>query len=222
MKLRAAVTCGKINERVMRYARPLEAAGVEVVMVAPPETKSLKEIDAAGLLITGGTDVNPEMYGQPADPRSDEPDQPRDCLEKRLLDEALERDLAVLGICRGLQFLNVVHGGSLFQHHGNQPMHWVRTPDASLPAHEVFVRPGTKLAGIVGAGACAVNSRHHQAADRLAEGLVVSACATDGIVEGLERADKRFVVAVQWHPEDMANNDERQRKLFEAFRDAIR
>ena len=221
MKLRAAVTCGRINEKALRYALPLEAAGVEIVLLAPPEERSLEEIGAAGLLIGGGTDIDPELYGQPLDPRSDQPDRARDRLEKRLLEEAIGRDLAVLGICRGLQFLNVAHGGSLLQHHANQPMHCVRTPDPALAAHEVFVRPGTKLAGIVGAGACGVNSRHHQAADRLAEGLVVSACATDGIVEGLERADKRFVVAVQWHPEDMTN-DERQRRLFEAFREALR
>ena len=100
-------------------------------------------------------------------------------------------------------------------------MHRVRPADASLPAHEVFVRPGTKLAGILGAGTCLVNSRHHQAADRVPESLVVSACATDGLVEGLELAEKHFVVAVQWHPEDMARNDARQRRLFEAFRDAV-
>jgi putative glutamine amidotransferase len=205
----------------MLYARALEAVGLEALLVAPPEGRPLAELGVAGLLLSGGADIDPGLYGQALAPESDRQDRQRDDMEKRLLGEALETNTPVLGICRGMQFLNVALDGNLVQHHPNQAMHRLRTPDdPSLPAHEVFVRPGSKLAGILDAGTCRVNSRHHQAAARVADGLVVSACATDGLVEGLERPDKAFVVAVQWHPEDMVN-DAKQRRLFEAFREAI-
>jgi len=220
VNLRVAVSCGG-NEKAVRYARALEAVGLEPVVAAPPERPSLAQLGVAGLLLSGGTDVDPALYGQELQPESQPPDQPRDEMEKCLLGEALQRNAPVLCICRGMQFLNVYHGGSLVQHHRNQAMHRVRTPDdPSRPAHEVFVRPGTRLAGILDAGTCRVNSRHHQAADRVADPLIVSACATDGLVEGLELPEKAFVVAVQWHPEDMVN-DARQRRLFEAFGVAI-
>jgi putative glutamine amidotransferase len=219
MNVRVAVSSGK-PENVSRYARALETVGLEPVVLAPPEQRSLTEIGVQGLLLTGGTDVDPELYGQDPAPETEWPDRPRDRLEGRLLREALQKDLPVLGICRGLQYMNVFHGGTLAQHHPRQATHRVRTPDRSLPAHDVIVRPGTRLAGILGEGRCPVNSRHHQAADRIPYQLQVSARSTDGIVEGLERKDKAFVVAVQWHPEDQIERDVRQRKLFEAFRDA--
>ena len=118
--------------------------------------------------------------------------------------------------------MNVFHGGTLVQHHPHQATHRVRTPDRALPAHDVIVRPGTRLAGILGEGRCAVNSRHHQAVEHIPYQLQVSARSLDGTVEGLERKDKAFAVAVQWHPEDQMERDERQRRLFEAFRDALK
>ena len=221
MSRRVAVSCGN-PENARRYARALEEVGLEAVILAPAEEKSLAEIGVNGLLLTGGTEVDPELYGQQRAPESDEPDRARDAMEKRLLQEALTRDIPVLGICRGMQLMNVALRGSLKQHHENQPMHRVRTPgDPSRPAHDVYVRPGTRLAQILGPGACAVNSRHHQAVDQIAPELTVSACAADGMVEGLEHDDRTFVVAVQWHPEDQVENNARQRKLFEAFREAV-
>ena len=221
MNLKVAVACGKRNEKAVHYARAAEAVGLEALVVTPPEHRSLREMGAAGLLITGGTDVDPALYGEEQGPETEAPDRPRDEMEMRFLGEALEADLPTLGLCRGIQLLNVFLGGNLFQHHRNQAMHRLRTPDdPSRPAHEVFIRPGTRLACILDAGACAVNSRHHQAIDRVADPLLVSACATDGLVEAVERSDRSFVVAVQWHPEDMIG-DPRQRKLFEAFRQAI-
>jgi putative glutamine amidotransferase len=221
MSARVAVSCGK-PEGAARYVRALEAVGLAPVVLAPPEQRSLTEIGVQGLLLSGGTDVDPELYDQEAAPQSQRPDRRRDRLEGRLLRESLHQDLPVLGICRGLQFMNVFHGGTLVQHHSHQAAHRVRTLDRSLAAHDVIVRPGTRLAAILGEGRCHVNSRHHQAADRIPYQLQVSARATDGIVEALERKDKAFVVAVQWHPEDQIERDARQRKLFEAFRDALR
>jgi putative glutamine amidotransferase len=189
--------------------------------MAPPEQRSLAEIGVEGLLLSGGDDLDPALYGQEPAPETERPDGPRDRLESRLLREALQKDVPVLAICRGLQFMNVFHGGTLVQHHTRQARHRVRTRDRSLAAHDVIVKPGTHLAGILGEGRCSVNSRHHQAADKIPYQLQVSARSPDGIVEALERKDKAFVVAVQWHPEDQMERDARQRKLFEAFRDAL-
>ena len=221
MSARVAVSCGK-PEQAKRYEEALRTVGLEPVVVAPANERPLSEIGAAGLLLSGGTDVDPALYRQDPAPESDKPDRDRDAMERRLLKEALHLDLPVLAICRGMQLMNVVLEGSLQQHHPHQAMHRVRTPeDPSRPAHEVTVRPGTRLAAILGEGACGVNSRHHQAVNRVAPELTVSACAPDGIVEALERPASSFVVGVQWHPEDQIEKDDRQRKLFEAFREAV-
>jgi putative glutamine amidotransferase len=221
MSVRVGVTCGSARG-ALHYTRALEAVGLEPVILAPPEQRSLREVGVAGLLVSGGTDLDPSLYGQQRADETEAPDRRRDRMERRLLREALQVDMPVLGICRGLQFLNVFHGGTLMQHHPCQATHRIRTGDRSLPAHDVIVQPGTRLAGILGPGRCPVNSRHHQAADRVPYRLQVSARSLDGIVEGLERKDKRFVVAVQWHPEDQIARDERQRNLFESFKNALK
>ena len=221
MNKRVAISAGK-PEEAKRYARALEAVGLLPVVIHPAEEQSLRNAEVAGLLISGGTDVDPALYRQERVPESDEPDLARDAMERRLLEEALQNDIPVLGICRGLQLINVTLQGTLQQHHGYQETHRVRTPeDPSTPAHDVFVRPGTRLSGILGPGPCSVNSRHHQAIDVVSPELIVSAFAEDGIVEAVERDGRNFVVAVQWHPEDQSEKDDRQRKLFEAFGKAV-
>jgi putative glutamine amidotransferase len=171
-----------------------------------------------GLLLTGGTDVDPALYGQTLVEPTQPPDLGRDQMEQRLLGEALGRDLPILAICRGMQFFNVFHGGTLIQHIEG---HSIKPADLSQPAHCVTVVPGTLLARVTGAGPLEVNSRHHQAVNRVGEGLVVSARSVpDGIIEGLELPGKRFAVAVQWHPEDQILAAAPQRELFRAFVDA--
>jgi putative glutamine amidotransferase len=118
---------------------------------------------------------------------------------------------------------NVYDHGTLIQHLKGD-LHKTRQPpaDPAKPVHEVMVTPGTRLAQIFGEGKVRVNSRHHQAVDKLGEHLLISAkSAGDGIIEGVERADKPFAVAVQWHPEDQVKQDEAQKKLFQAFADAV-
>ncbi|HWB96903.1 MAG TPA: gamma-glutamyl-gamma-aminobutyrate hydrolase family protein, partial [Bryobacteraceae bacterium] len=171
------------------------------------------------LLITGGGDVNPALYGRASEPQTQPPDDPRDHLEIRLLQQALDRDLPVLAICRGMQLLNVAHGGTLVQHLEG---HSVRSADPSIPVHDVHVAEGTRLARILGAGAHPVNSRHHQAVEEVGQGLAIIARSPEGVIEGLERTDRRFVVAVQWHPEDQARTDAVQLRLFEAFAESLR
>jgi putative glutamine amidotransferase len=201
---------------VQPYARALEAAGAEPVL-AKART-GLGMGSAGGILLTGGDDVNPKLYGENAAPETESPDDERDAVEAALIDEALKRDLPLLAICRGLQILNVRLGGSLIQHLPGAERHVRRTPDRGLPAHRVSITPGTKLAAIAGRETWEVNSRHHQAIARLGRGLQVSARDTDdGTIEAIEYRDRRYVLAVQWHPENQAVDDPEQRKLFQSF-----
>ena len=210
------------KNKIGPYEHAVRDAGMEPVSQAANEGLLLG--DVGGLLLTGGTDVSPELYGQEAAPETDKPsDLERDRAEMALIAEALRGDLPIFAICRGLQILNVQHGGSLIQHLPTSDQHKRRTPDPSVPVHVVAIQPGTKLREIAGAERWEVNSRHHQAAGRVGDGLVVSAVdPTDGVIEGLERTDKRFVIAVQWHPEDQAGVNKQQKRLFEAFCDALR
>lgn len=205
-------------KKVRPYADAVCAGGLEP---EPVLTTGRISIDGfAGLLLMGGTDVNPKLYGESANPETDQPDDERDAIELQLLDQAIEKDLPVLAICRGLQILNVHHGGTLIQHLGSQ-RHDPEIDDKAAPAHDVTIEPDTLLAQIAETSRWQVNSRHHQAADKLGAQLRVSARdPKDGTIEGLEQPDKRFVVAVQWHPEDQLPSDPEQLKLFRRFAQA--
>ena len=207
-------------DRLRPYRNALDAAGVAAAAHSASEPLTLNGY--SGLVLTGGTDVDPALYGEPRQPETEEPDHERDSRELSLLAEALAADLPVLAICRGAQLLNVHYGGSLVQHLIPPENHVRRTVDASLPVHDVIIEPGTLLARIAGAATWPVNSRHHQAINRLGQGLHRSAVARDGVVEAVEMPDRRFVMGVQWHPEDMALRDEGQLRIFEAFGEAVR
>lgn len=215
--MRVAVTFGK-ETRVGPYEAALLEAGIQAVR----NPESLDSLD--GLLLSGGTDINPKRYGQ-QNAGSDEVDDARDELEIRLLQEALAADVPVLAICRGLQLFNVVCGGTLIQHLPSSDVHRQRPKNAEPgkhpAAHRVRVEANTRLAQIVGTGEIDVNSRHHQAIDLLGEGLVVSAKATDGVIEAIEKPEAAFAVAVQWHPEDRIFASTADHKLFEAFATAL-
>ena len=202
------------------YEEALRAAGIEPVLISPD---SAVPQGTSGLLLMGGSDVNPALYGEARQAETQESDDTRDDLECALIRDALARDLPLLAICRGVQILNVQHGGTLIQDLRTTDRHRRRTEVRGLPAHPVEIVPGTRLACIAGnARTWDVNSRHHQAIARLGEGLRISARdPEDGIVEAVERPDKRFVVGVQWHPENMSPDDERQAKLFQAFAEAL-
>lgn len=204
------------------YEEALKAAGVETVIVSPNAAASLDGF--AGLLLMGGADVNPSLYGEERRTETDAPDDARDRLECALIAEALDRDMPILAICRGLQILNVQHGGTLIQHLDSLERHRVKPADRSLPAHSISIVPDTALAEIAaGALTWEVNSRHHQAAGRIGSGLIVSARDTeDGTVEALESRDRNFVIAVQWHPENQSPVREDQARLFRSFAAALK
>jgi gamma-glutamyl-gamma-aminobutyrate hydrolase PuuD len=184
-----------------------------VLLKAGRDAASLDGVD--GLLLSGGVDVDPALYGEGLHPETEAPVPVRDQLERTLLMQALAEDFPVLAICRGLQLMNVCHGGTLVQHYEGH-----KIPSNAL--HEVDVEPGSRLAAIYGAGELRVNSRHHQIVGRVGAMLAVTARSKgDGVVEGLERSDRRFAIAVQWHPEDQISQYPEQLKLFEAFRDCL-
>jgi putative glutamine amidotransferase len=173
---------------------------------------------AGGLVVSGGGDVHPHSYGAEHDGRSHDVDLAADRFELALLDEARRRRLPTLCICRGMQLLNVAHGGTLVQDIAAPgTIHPPYGPPGEVLAgrHEVVIHPGSRLADVYGPGPRSVNTIHHQVVDVLGDGLEVTAHATDGTVEGLEPTDRRWPVwAVQWHPEKIFDQD---RALFERF-----
>lgn len=185
-------------ERTLHYYRSVEAAGASYVVVQG----DLLPPGVSGLLLTGGTDINPALYGEKRAPETDRPNRARDANELALLRQALERDIPVLCICRGHQLLNVALGGSLLQHIPGDSHR--AQPSGESRWHDVTVLPGTRLAQIYpDRSRMRVNSRHHQAVteERLAPGLAVSALSPDGFIEGIESLAHRWVVGIQWHPE---------------------
>jgi len=212
----------------LSYLRAIEGAGLVPLLLAPDTSAGALEAamsEVSGLVLTGGGDVDPARYGAEAHESIIGASGARDSLEIDSIRLAGERNLPVLAICRGLQLLNVALGGSLVQDIPSMVegacAHSIEDPRQG-PAHDVEVMPGTRLASILGPGVIPVNSRHHQAAARLGDGLEVSARSVDGVIEGLELPGQRFVVAVQWHPEDMLGHFESAEKLFGAFADAAR
>ena len=207
----------------VEYAEAVAGEGGEPVLLATGATSVGVVAHLDGLLLTGGADVGPSAYGQ--DPGSHatvlRPD--RDAAELGALRAALGRRLPVLAVCRGMQLLNVALGGDLHQHLPDLPGAGVHDPGPGrYTEREVHVEPGTMLARLLGARATA-HCHHHQALDRIAVGLRVSARAEDGTVEAVEAADpdaspaQAFCLAVQWHPE--AGED---RRLFAAHVRAAR
>jgi putative glutamine amidotransferase len=190
------------------YRKALDAASIQPV----EKVTTLAGLD--GLLLAGGSDIDPALYGAPRQPETSKLDHDRDSLEAALLREALDRNLPVFAICRGLQLLNAVLGGTLVQH-----IEGHRYPEQQA-AHLITIESHSRLKSILGVDEYVVNSRHHQCVEQVASGLVVVARAPDNVVEALELPGKRFVLAVQWHPEDRAGGPDG--KLFEAFRDATR
>ncbi|MBT1180550.1 gamma-glutamyl-gamma-aminobutyrate hydrolase family protein [Bifidobacterium sp. CP2] len=209
------------------YPRMLKLAGADVLRVDPSDDDAylMGMLDRAdGLLIPGGNDIDPDLYGGKHLPGMDEPVPLRDHAEKTMLEAAYRRGMPYLGVCRGLQMMCVLAGGDLYQQIRDDVPgaldHWQRTP-FSEPSHAVTLAEGTPINAIMGTDRLEVNSVHHQAVHHPGEGVVVQASAPDGIVESAYRPDRPFFMAVQWHPEQTPEA-EPSRRLAGAFVEACR
>lgn len=210
------------------YVTAVEHAG-GLPMILPPtaavETfvEALSKLD--GLLLTGGGDVCPAMYGEKRGPGLKGMDPQRDACETAALREARKRGLPVLGICRGIQIMAVAFGGTLYRDLPGEKEafsgHWQQAPRARH-SHHVRVTRGSRLFRILEDAFVPVNSHHHQAVKTVPPGFTVSASAEDGLVEALEDPVHPFFLAVQWHPEGTFDGDAPSRKIFEAFIHAAR
>lgn len=191
-----------------------KAGGVPVVIPPYVSDESIRLLlpRLDGVVLAGGPDIHPSLYGQEPDPALGPTEPALDGYEVALTRIALELRLPMLCICRGMQALNVARGGTLVQ---DLPGHR-QTEPGRLPVHGVRIEPGTRLARAVGATEIRVNSFHHQAVDDLGHRLKAVAWAEDGLVEGLEATDRDWVVGVQWHAEGLVDSAE-QHALFEAF-----
>jgi putative glutamine amidotransferase len=215
----------RANIHVLRqdYVRSVERAGGLPLVLCPGKPSDvpdfLDRLDA--LLLSGGSDVDPALYGRPPHPKLGLVVRERDDFELALVREALRRDLPLLAICRGQQVLNVATGGTLVQdlpsEIGSMEEHDARRERWHV-AHEVRIAPGTLLRQVLGRDKVSVNSFHHQAVETLGRGLVVSArAAGDEVIEGIEMPDRRFAIGVQWHPEAFWDRPQGFAPLFEAL-----
>jgi putative glutamine amidotransferase len=198
-----------------------------LIPLVPHDTEMLGEIfdRLDGVFVTGGVDVDPARYGEPRSPLCGETDPDRDAVEIALLRHAMGRGLPVLAVCRGLQILNVACGGTLYQDvaaqvpaalkHDHFPT--PENPSRKYLAHDITVKGGSRLAHILGDAVVPVNSMHHQAIKDLAPALAATAYAPDGIIEGIEGTGSQFVVAVQWHPEELTDTQPGMARLFTEF-----
>jgi putative glutamine amidotransferase len=226
MSLIGITVCRKLED----YRQAMLHVGGEVRVLDPsmPITSALEGI--SGLLLTGGEDIAPSRYGEPAHESVVEIDERRDEFELALIAEARRRDLPIFAICRGIQVLNVACGGTLVQDIPSQVPgaleHSFKVPphEPYSLAHEMWLDKDTLLAKLMrerlsDADSCEVNSRHHQAIKAVAPGFQVSATAPDGVIEAIEDPSSRFCLGVQWHPENFWRTGE-FRPLFEGFLEA--
>jgi putative glutamine amidotransferase len=210
----------QVNISQRTYSLGVSEAGA-LPLVLPPDATSAESPDQIldlldGLLLAGGTDVDPATYGAEPDPRTQNTRPERDAFEIALARAALERELPVLGVCRGMQLLNVACGGTLDQHLADTELH-LHTP-GQFSDHEVRLEPGSLAARAVGAERASVRSHHHQGIGRLGEGLVESGWAEPGgTVEAIEMPNRRWALGILWHTEE-----ERRSPVLEALTAAAR
>jgi putative glutamine amidotransferase len=215
-----------------RYVEALRSAGALPVLLPllPHDPDGMKELFTRldGVFLTGGVDVDPSRYGEEKHPLCGTTDADRDAIELMLLEHAMEVGKPVLAVCRGVQILNVARGGTLYQDVSAQVPAALKhdyfptpsNPSRDYLAHDITIAAGTRLAAILGETVVPVNSMHHQAIKDLAADLRPTAFAPDGIIEAVEGASGRYLVGVQWHPEELAETQPGMRRLFTSFVEA--
>jgi putative glutamine amidotransferase len=231
--LTTSLTVDKVPERAyvnIAYIRAVQDAG-GIPVLLPPHLGA--DVRAAlwerldGLVLTGGGDIEPARFGEPRHPKTDDVAPARDELELDLTRRALDDDVPLFAICRGIQVLNVALGGTLVQDLPSERpsaiAHSQREPRHEATHAVKVMGEGTRLGRVLGSLEVHVNSMHHQAIDQLGFGLREVAWAPDGVIEGVELpGDDRFVLGVQWHPEELVGHDQAARNLFSAIVDAAR
>lgn len=207
----------------------LAAGGAPIILPAHLEGSALRSVRQRidGLILSGGGDVHPSFFGEEDGGALGSVDEGRDRTELALARWAMAQDVPLLAICRGIQVLTVAAGGTLIQDIAAEvadPLEHssVNRRIKSGIVHPVEVAPNTHLASLVGSGTLGVNSFHHQAVKEVGAGLVVTARAPDGVIEGLEAPDLSFCIGVQWHPERLVGEHPAMRRLFEALVAAAR
>jgi putative glutamine amidotransferase len=211
------------------YIHALEEAGgipVLLPLFERPENVAALRGRLDGVLLMGGGDIAPARYGEWAIAQTEPPDAERDAMELELVDSVLSEGLPILGICRGMQLLNVARGGTLYQDIGSQ-LSQARNHNLSKgrlagTTHPIEIQAGSRLEAIVGGRHHEVNSYHHQAVHRPGRDVEITARADDGVAEALELRDHPFAIAVQYHPERMYQRDGAAHRLFEEFVRACR
>jgi putative glutamine amidotransferase len=206
------------------YIAALKRAGAQEAVLMPEPISDTDANDLLdhfdGLLMLGGPDLDPETYGEEPDGLGYGVSHVRDAFELTLLRAALDRSLPTLAICRGAQVLNVLLGGSLDQHiTGREGLlgHGIPGVEGGAALHDLEIDKGSRLQQAMGVTEAECSSHHHQAVDRLGDGLTITARAPDGIVEGIELDGNAWIVGAQWHPEDTAGRDPSQQALFDTF-----
>ncbi|MGE5257101.1 MAG: gamma-glutamyl-gamma-aminobutyrate hydrolase family protein [Hyphomicrobiales bacterium] len=200
----------------------LHSGGAPVIIPAAQDRKSLERILSAvqGLILTGGPDIHPRRFGEEPLAGLGEVDETLDHMELMAASLAVEKNIPLLGICRGIQVLNVALGGTLYQDIASQvPESICHTPktDKAVHTHTVRIDVGSRLHKLYGRHEIWVNGKHHQSVKDVAPGLAVSARAKDGVIEALELPGTRFVMGVQWHPEGTWREDRYSKMLFQDF-----
>lgn len=203
-----------------KYVFSLWRAGARVRWIGNAQTEANRRalLECDGLLMPGGVDIEPARYGQETDEKCGKIDLARDAAEWWMMDAYLPTQKPVLGICRGVQILNVFQGGTLHQHiDGHSDF-----KNRSTGSHKVNVSPGSLLDKILDTPKFTVNSLHHQAVDALGKDLEICALSEDGYVEAVVHTTHPFCLGVQWHPEHMYRKIKLQRKIFKAFVNACK
>jgi putative glutamine amidotransferase len=210
----------------LNYSEAIALLGGLPLMVAnlaPPYAEALAA-EADGILFTGGADIDPNYFGAQPHPGLGRIDGLRDAFELALYRAAKDRNLPILGVCRGIQLINVAEGGTLHQHLPARPdltQHDQQEIDGD-PFHTVALEPDSYLARALGTGALRTNSYHHQAVDRLGQNLRITGRTSDGIIEAIEGTAGRFVLGVQWHPEMSFARYREHLAPFEVFMHAVK
>lgn len=213
-------TCFLRNRYIMAVEK---CGGIPVIL---PLTRSHEVISSLldkinGLMLTGsGSDIDPSVYGEEKKFDFKIMSHERSAFELRIVKMAMEREMPIIGICGGMQMINVAAGGSLYQDIRSElpgSLAHQKEEAKDLPNHPITIREGTLLLKITNLTQVKVNSSHHQCLKKVAPGFIVNAISPDGVIEGIERGKKGFVIGLQWHPEYLFNDDPANRRIIDAF-----